>query len=167
LPSNSVTLDGNTSYDPDGTISGYQWQQVSGPNSSTFSSTTAPTITVSNLTEGTYTYQLTVRDNDDATGTATVKVTVLSDFRISGPVAIFPNPARDVINIALTSDSSATVLFNILDGQGRIVMPTMEMNMPQGFFVIPINISRLQAGIYTLECLENKNKKIIARFVRL
>ena len=80
LPVNSVTLNGNSSYDPDGTISSYKWQQISGPSSSTFSSTTESTITVNNLIEGIYTYKLTVKDNDHATDTASVKVTVVKNF---------------------------------------------------------------------------------------
>jgi len=166
LPVNSVTLYGNTSYDPDGTISTYKWQQISGPSSSTFSSTTESTITVSNLIEGIYTYKLTVRDNDDATDTASVKVTVLNNFDISWPIALYPNPARDNINITLTGDSSRTVWFNILDVQGRRIMPMIKMNVPQGFFVASINISHLQPGIYTLESMVNNHKRMLGKFVK-
>ena len=166
LPVNSVTLYGNTSYDPDGTISSYNWQQISGPNSSIFSATTEPNITVNNLIEGIYTYTLTVKDNDHATDTVSVKVTVVNSLQIYRRGTLFPNPANDVINVAMTGDSSRTVRFNILDVQGRRPMPMIEMNVPRGFFVASINISHLHAGIYTLESVVNNNKRMIGKFVK-
>ena len=78
LPTNSASLSGAASTDPDGTISSYKWAQVSGPNTSTWSSTTSANCTVSNLVAGTYSYRLTVTDNKGATATATVGVTVNS-----------------------------------------------------------------------------------------
>ncbi|HUM65944.1 MAG TPA: DUF4832 domain-containing protein, partial [Chitinophagaceae bacterium] len=76
LPTSTATLNGSASSDPDGTISSYLWQQVSGPSTSTLSATNTANITVSNLREGVYTYRLTVTDNANATATATVTVTV-------------------------------------------------------------------------------------------
>jgi len=73
-----VTLDGSGSSDPDGTITAYSWIQTGGapvtlsnPNISnpTF---TAPTVPATD----TLTFDLTVTDNDGATGTASTSVTV-------------------------------------------------------------------------------------------
>jgi len=75
LPASSVTLNGSGS-DMDGTITAYSWSKVSGPASGTFSSTSVPNPTVSNLTQGTYVFRLTVTDNGGATGTDDVTVTV-------------------------------------------------------------------------------------------
>ena len=76
LPTNSTTLSGAASADADGTIATYQWQQMSGPSASTLSATNTAGITVSNLQAGVYTYRLTVTDNDGATATDEVTVTV-------------------------------------------------------------------------------------------
>jgi hypothetical protein len=167
LPSNSTTLYGNTSYDPDGTISSYRWQQMSGPATSTFSSTTAAIITLSDLQEGNYTFRLIVRDNRNAADTATVNVTVLNNFRIYGPVAVYPNPANDIINIVLNNDSSGTVLFNIYDMQGRKVIPTVEVDKPRGFFTATINVSQLRPGTFTLEAIMSRDRKMVSKFVKL
>ena len=51
---------------------------MTGPSASTLSSTTTANITVSNLQAGVYTYRLTVTDNDGATATDDVTVTVNS-----------------------------------------------------------------------------------------
>jgi hypothetical protein len=167
LPANSTTLNGNPSTDPEGTISNYSWHQLSGPGTSTLSSTTAAMITVGNLQEGNYTYRLTVRDNKNATTTDTVNVTVVNDFRIYRPMALYPNPANDIVNIVLNSDSSGTVLFNIYDMQGRKVMPTVKLDKPRGFFTATINVSQLRAGDYTLEAITNKYRKMVSKFVKL
>jgi hypothetical protein len=76
LPTSTATLNGSASSDPDGTIASYQWSQVSGPSASVLSSASTATITVSNLVQGTYTYQLKVTDNAGAGSTASVTVTV-------------------------------------------------------------------------------------------
>jgi hypothetical protein len=167
LPSNSATLYGNTSYDPDGTISSYNWQQISGPGTSTFSSTTASIITSNDLQEGNYIFRLIVKDNRNAADTATVNVTVVNNFWIYGPVALYPNPAYDIINIVLNSDSSGTVLFNIYDMQGRKVMPSIEVDKPRGFFTATINVSQLWAGTFTLEAITTRYSKLVSKFVKL
>ncbi len=60
LPTNSVTLDGSASYDPYGaSIYAWKWAKLSGPASGTIANTAVATTTVTNLTEGTYEFQLT------------------------------------------------------------------------------------------------------------
>lgn len=57
-----VRLDGSKSFDPDGQIIKYEWRQIGGksfPISNPKSS-----ITVTNVKEGTFTWELTVIDND-------------------------------------------------------------------------------------------------------
>ncbi len=165
--SNSATLNGNTSYDPDGIISSYQWQQIAGPGTSTFSSASAAIITLSNLKEGTYTYRLTVRDNKNATATDTINVTVVNNFRSYGSVALYPNPVTDIVNIVLNNDSSGTVHVNIYDMQGRKVMRKEEIDKPAGFFTISINVSQLASGIYNVEIIEPRHKKTASKLVKL
>lgn len=74
----SVTLNGSGS-DVDGTIVSYKWVQISGP---AIVSITSPTSAVTTVTgykvPGLYKYELTVTDNQGATGKATTDVTVLA-----------------------------------------------------------------------------------------
>ncbi len=76
LPTNSITLNGTASTAPSGTITNYLWTKISGPSSGTIGSPSASVTTVSNLTEGTYQFQLKVTDNNGKTGTAVVSITV-------------------------------------------------------------------------------------------
>ncbi|WP_194549658.1 Ig-like domain-containing protein, partial [Zobellia nedashkovskayae] len=80
LPENSVTLigDGSTDTSP-GFIDTYLWTQVNiGPGDpvATISSPGFAQSTATMNTPGTYTFQLMVTDNQDATGTDTVTITV-------------------------------------------------------------------------------------------
>lgn len=75
LPTNSVTINGSGT-DSDGSIIAYQWKQVSGPSSASLSGQNGNVLTASNLTEGNYTFQLSVTDNKNAMGTDSVNVMV-------------------------------------------------------------------------------------------
>jgi K+-transporting ATPase c subunit len=66
LPADSVTLSGSGS-DPDGTISSIQWMKVSGTGG-TIISANAGVTKVIGLTEGTYIFRLTIKDNSGSFG---------------------------------------------------------------------------------------------------
>jgi hypothetical protein len=76
LPVNSVTLTGTAS-DPDGSIVSYEWTKVSG-GGATIASPGSPTTNITNLTVGTYVFSLKVTDDDGATSSDNVTVTVNS-----------------------------------------------------------------------------------------
>lgn len=76
LPLNTVTLDGRGSVAPSGSISNYVWNQLAGPAGCVINSPNNAVTTISGLTEGMYSFELTVTDNLGATSAATVAVTV-------------------------------------------------------------------------------------------
>lgn len=73
-----VDLDGSGSTDPDGTIVAYEWKEGMTVLS------TAVSFTKSNFSVGTHTLTLTVTDNDGATGTDDVNITVVSLIKKTG-----------------------------------------------------------------------------------
>lgn len=75
LPTDHTTLSG-TGSDPDGTVASYAWTRVSGPNSYTIVSPSSATTSITDLAQGTYVFRLTVTDNNGATDTDNVTVTV-------------------------------------------------------------------------------------------
>ncbi|TCZ67480.1 malectin domain-containing carbohydrate-binding protein [Flaviaesturariibacter aridisoli] len=75
LPTSSTALNGSGT-DADGTVTGYSWTQVSGPNAATFSNATAASPTVSGLVQGSYVFALVVTDNNGAPSSAADPVTV-------------------------------------------------------------------------------------------
>lgn len=81
LPENSVTLTG-TGLDLDGSITSYSWAKTAGPPAWLNNSRTT-TMTAINLIAGTYTFRLTVTDNNGATGYDNVIVIVTGEVTTS------------------------------------------------------------------------------------
>lgn len=74
LPENSVTLNGSGD-DKDGVIIAYQWTKVSGPEA-TVADADKAMLKLNNLTEGTYTFRITVTDDKGATASDDTRVMV-------------------------------------------------------------------------------------------
>lgn len=84
LPTNSITLSGTAS-DPDGSIVSYSWAKISGP-SAVINAINSASTSVTNLIQGTYTFELTVTDNKGAVSKDAVNVTVNSAVVTVPPV---------------------------------------------------------------------------------
>jgi hypothetical protein len=77
MPSPTITLVA-TGFDPDGTITGYHWDQISGPNTATIVSANTAATNITGVIVGTYVFRVTATDNSAATGTDDVQVQVMS-----------------------------------------------------------------------------------------
>jgi gliding motility-associated-like protein len=75
LPTNATNINGSAT-DPDGTVTTYLWQKVSGP-SVTLNGEDSPILSLSNLIEGTYIFSLTATDEDSDDAVDEVTITVL------------------------------------------------------------------------------------------
>ena len=86
----TVSLDGSASYDPDGSISSYSWTQVTGPTvaisgtNQAIASFTAPDVAANTL----FGFRLTVTDNNGATHSDILNVTIHHIAGNIGPTAI-------------------------------------------------------------------------------
>ena len=76
LPANNVNLDAGGSTAPSGNIVSYEWSKISGPASGNLSSTAIANPQATDLTEGIYTFQVKVTDNNGLSSTSTVIITV-------------------------------------------------------------------------------------------
>lgn len=63
-PITMLTLDGTGSFDPDGNITTYLWEVISGPTGYNISNPNIASPTIRDLQEGSYQIKLTVTDND-------------------------------------------------------------------------------------------------------
>ncbi|MCE7862665.1 MAG: tandem-95 repeat protein [Bacteroidetes bacterium CHB5] len=114
LPTSSTNLIGSGS-DADGSVASYAWTQVSGPSTATLTNATNPTVTVSNLLQGSYVFRLTVTDDDGATGTATATVTVVNPatnkapFANAGPDRTITLPVNSVVLTGTANDLDGTI----------------------------------------------------------
>ncbi len=75
LPTTTTTLTGSGT-DADGTIASYRWTQVSGTTATIVSATSATTNITGLTTAGARVFRLTITDDDGATATSDVTVTV-------------------------------------------------------------------------------------------
>ena len=62
LPTNTITLNGNGSTDPDNNITSYAWTKISGPSSFNIANASAVQTQVTNLVAGVYQFELKVTD---------------------------------------------------------------------------------------------------------
>ena len=105
LPVNTVTLSGSGS-DVDGTIVGYVWTRISGPLSFTIVNPGSAATDITGLVQGVYQFQLQVTDNNGATGTDVVQVSV----NVVGNI----NPSANA-----GSDQTITLPTNIVSSFGK------------------------------------------------
>ncbi|PWT98003.1 MAG: hypothetical protein C5B52_12945 [Bacteroidetes bacterium] len=107
-PADSVNLSGAGSFDTDGTISTWQWAQISGPGASTITGGNTATPNVKGLSSnaGTYAFQLTVTDNQGATGLDTVQV-IVSPFPFTPPQVTDQSNCGKSFRIVVLGSSTA------------------------------------------------------------
>ncbi|MEO8584317.1 MAG: PKD domain-containing protein, partial [Flavitalea sp.] len=161
LPNNKITLNGNGSSDPDGTISSYSWTKITGPNQYVIANPNSANTDVTKLTEGTYAFKLRVTDNKGAVDADTIMVTV--------------NPAPPPLNIPPVAEAGAnkTVTLPIdsvrvfgdqsTDADGSVTNYTWTyISGPSTYTIKNANnantdITGLVAGTYTFRLLVKDN----------
>lgn len=77
LTTNTVTLDGSASTDPNNNISSYLWRKISGPSSFNIMNANAVRTQVTNLVQGIYQFELKVTDVRGLFDKDTVQITAL------------------------------------------------------------------------------------------
>ncbi|MDT8432856.1 MAG: glycosyl hydrolase, partial [Bacteroidales bacterium] len=117
VPDNTATLDGSSSYDPEGTGLSFQWEQVYGPTVIDFSDPAIASPAISNLVEGIYKCRLTVNDGTYST-TSSVLVIVSSSANLT-PFVLITAPAN---NASFYEGSSVTITASANDLNGEIVL---------------------------------------------
>lgn len=113
LPRDSVHLLGHGT-DTDGTITAYDWAEVSGPNSASIGTPADSNTVVTGLIAGIYTFRLRVTDNQGSSGYDTVLVTV-------NPFPNVPPNANAGVDQSITSPNSTLIGTASNDPDGTIV----------------------------------------------
>ena len=163
LPQNSVLLEGNGS-DPDGSITEYNWREISGPGRYRLMNPAYPQTLVDDLEEGTYAFELEVTDNNGERATDTVEITVknIPESR----VIIYPNPVRSIMNIQIDANTHASMtLISIYDVNGKVVHRQSFMRN-QSSLIKQVDISHLPNGGYFVEVTADINRKITTKIIK-
>ncbi|MCA0397413.1 MAG: T9SS type A sorting domain-containing protein [Bacteroidetes bacterium] len=112
----TINLNGSASTDPDGTLTAYQWKQVSGPNTASFDQLRQVRVNVSNLVAGTYIFNLTVTDDRGAISSANVTVTVTAPQN-SAPIII----TEDTVKVNLPASGVELNADQSYDPDGKVI----------------------------------------------
>lgn len=160
LPTNSTTLNGSASGDPDGTISAYAWTEISGPATYTIANAGAASTALTNLVQGVYSFRLQVTDNVGATAADTVVVTVNAAPPPNQPPVV--NAGADVV---LTLPVNTTTLTGVAsDPDGSIsTYAWTKISGPATYTIASAGsastaVSNLVQGIYSFRLLVTDNQ---------
>jgi hypothetical protein len=163
LPITTGVLLNGSATDTDGNIQSYQWSKISGPASFTCSDYNVASPTISNLEEGTYILRLTVTDNNNATASDDVQVTVnpaATNSQNSDPVAsagadqVITLPVTSVILNGTGSDPDGNQVFykwtKITGGTANIVNDTSASatiaNLSQGNYRFRLTVTDIKGA---------------------
>jgi gliding motility-associated-like protein len=159
----SITLPVNlanftaTASDADGSIVKYTWIQLTGPTATLANANTA-TLTASSLVQGTYDFQITVEDNNAATASDVVRLTVLPAATNAPPTVnagadkVIFTPTNSVVINASASDvdgTIATILWELKSGPTATLTNTTTLNL---------TASALVVGVYNFRITVTDNK---------
>ncbi|MDQ2720976.1 MAG: right-handed parallel beta-helix repeat-containing protein, partial [Bacteroidota bacterium] len=150
LPANSVSLLGS-GRDADGTVTNYLWTKISGPLAATITNPSSATTNVSGLVQGVYVFQLKVTDNNGASGTSILQVTV-------NAAANIPPVANAGANKSITLPNNIVSLSgNGSDADGTVVSYLWsKISGPLSYNIInpssPVtDVSALVQGVYVFQ----------------
>ncbi|MDF9799701.1 parallel beta-helix repeat protein [Catalinimonas alkaloidigena] len=135
LPDNSITLKAQAS-DADGSISSYKWEQVNGPTQAKLSNASTASVKINELKEGKYTFKVTVTDNEKATASDQLQLTVEAEAVEAPADEVSDIVIKNTIN--LTSDKK--INNNWLIGSHTRITSSNGA-------VIKIDGSRIQGGL--------------------
>ena len=165
LPTDSISLDGSASDDPDGKISEWLWKKISGPASFTTSSASAPKMFVKNLIAGTYQFELSVTDNAGLSASDTILIKVDDLTTNQPPVA----NAGDDTTLALPANTINLNGSRSVDPDNNItVYAWTKIAGPSSFFISNANavqtqVANLAQGIYKFELKVTDVEGLFAR----
>lgn len=114
-----------------------------------------------NLVPGVYTVDVTDREGCIETLSVTVGTTSAYEPAWAAQVQVFPNPVQEQLQIVLDLPEWAESRISLFDINGRLAVPPQTLRQKQ----MPIDLSRLPAGVYLLR-IEHNNRFIYRRVVR-
>jgi hypothetical protein len=154
LPTDSVSLNGSSSSDPDGKISEWLWTKISGPASFTIIKPTDSTTKVKALVTGIYQVELKITDNGGLSAKDTVQFIVNDPVQPNRPPVANAGPDQIITlptNTASFDGSSST------DPDNNITSYTWtKISGPSSFNITNANnvqtqVTNLVEGIYLFE----------------
>jgi hypothetical protein len=167
LPVQNTELSAAGSYDPDGTITSYQWTYVTGPTTPRMLSPRNSRTVVTDLQEGTYRFRVEATDNDGDRSSKAVVVIVSPNNgrRIIPEVDVYPNPASSVVNIQVTSELNGRTTLTFYDMNGRPVMTDVFTKATRRQ-TRQVNIDLLPKGAYGVIIQVDQAERVVEKVIK-
>ena len=169
LPKNMVEVDAGGSSDEDGKVTGYAWEQLSGPRAALIWNKQDAKTAISNLLlPGDYMFRLTVTDNLGATGFKDFSILVLNDknAQSEAPIVIFPNPVVNIMHLSIQMPAGENKLqLQFFNMQG--VQVGTDQIIGEGRVRKDVNVGGLTAGIYLLKITGSRGYTHTYRFAKV
>jgi len=145
----SLSVDGTSSFDPDGTLTSYAWDFGDG------TSATGPTASHTYAVGATYTVVLTVTDNDGASSSSSRAVGVQSPNLL--PSATFtatsPGDLLAALDASASTDPDGTIrsyVWGFGDGQSGTGATTSHAYAAPGTYQVTLTVTDDRAGVATV-----------------
>jgi hypothetical protein len=82
-----------------------------------------------------------------------------------GMMVIYPNPAKDQLNVEYTAERAGKLELQVIDSKGAVLMST-KMAVTTGRNIRPLNISSLSKGMYLLKYVDAEGNVSFAKFIK-
>jgi hypothetical protein len=139
VPAGTITLNGSNSRDPNGEPLTFQWVQETGPTVS-LSAPTQPITTFGAASGQAYTFRLTVRNTDNLSASARVRVTTTENAKVQ-ILFFIADPST------IQGGQATTLSWKILNADSATITPTPgPVNASAG----SVNVSPASTTSYTL-----------------
>ncbi|ANU06978.1 PKD domain-containing protein [Paraurantiacibacter namhicola] len=160
----SVTIDASGSTDSDGTIVGYSWRQVSGTSTSISNPSSAQATVSTPPASGSpqaLVYEVTVTDDDGATSTDQVTITIpaavvnIAPDAVTGADRIIDAGDRIVLDASGSSDPDGTVTGYAWT---QVSGPSVTLSNPasvRASFIAPAAMASAQTLVFEVEVTDN------------
>ncbi|MEP7259421.1 MAG: T9SS type A sorting domain-containing protein, partial [Flavitalea sp.] len=183
---NQCLLNATMSTDTDGWINSFSWKKLSGPASGSVENMNMGKTWARNLSEGVYTFRVTVKDNagdsayDDIiiTVNKTMKQTIanitsvnqasltpMSSEMIQAKIMLYPNPATNAVTLQYASVANGPSMINVYDMAGKKVK-TICFEKAQQEEHHSFVISDLIKGLYLVELKIGDKTRSTMKFIK-
>jgi len=91
---------------------------------------------------------------------------VIDEIEIMEEMTIYPNPARDVLNLKINVDHPQNLHISVIDVLGRESMSRIHL-VQEGNNRLPIDISRIRTGNYFIKVTDSEGDQMVKRFIKI
>lgn len=103
---------------------------------------------------------------DTSTVNVSIGTTSVEEMEGIENLVVYPNPAKDHLNIEFVLEEKATISYEVIDATGNVIHQTADANYTPGIITFQISLSDKHEGLYLLRLRVNEHQTI-QRFIKL